>query len=275
MRLPTAVALVTGLTILAAASARAEEAQARRPLGIGETLPTFEAKDVDGRAFDLAKARAVTPEQALAAVAGVAKARGAADVTRETRLDAIPGLAKGAARDPEATQAFLGDVGRPFGLVADAAKATAWATLGDVAAWVEGAGKAPLLLVAWSSTCPTCKLYEERLVTMATATGARVYLLASNWNDEDAQIRTAVAERKIPFPVLLDRDQRVTDVLGGRKTPHVFAFDATNVLRYAGGIDSDPALQEEESKRATWLADALRALADGRSFDVLLTTPKG
>jgi thiol-disulfide isomerase/thioredoxin len=275
--LPRTFALaLLGVAVLLASPARGDDPTPGPSLEIGETLPAFQAPDLDGRVFDFGKARSAGAEEALAAVAEAAKACGATGVTRETALDAIPGLAKDGAADAEARRTFAGAVGRPFGLVPDPEKVAAWKTAGDAAAWVEGAAKAPIVFVAWSSGCPTCRMYEERLAAAASSTGSRVYLLACNWNDPDEAIRAAVTERKLPFPVLIDRDQKVTGVLGGRKTPHVFVLDATNTLRYAGAIDNDAALQGDPAKRAEWMKDALAALAEGRSsFDVLLTTPKG
>jgi len=276
-----------GAAVLLAAPARAQDAaptpkpaspQKPEPpaLRIGETCPAFQATDLDGRTFDLAKARSTRPDAALAGVAEAAKTCGATAVTRETTLDSIPGLVKDGSPDPEARLAFAANAGRPYGLLPDAAKVAEWKTAGDVATWLEGASKAPIVIVAWSSGCPTCKMYDERLAKAASSTGARVYLLACNWNDEDAAIRTAVTERKVPFPILIDRDQKVAGPLGARKTPHCFVLDGTNTLRYAGAIDSDAALQAEPEKRVPWLQDALAALAEGRSsFDVLVTTPKG
>ena len=60
--------------------------------------------------------------------------------------------------------------------------------------------------------------------------------------------------------VLLDRDAKVADLFGGRRTPHTFVLDDKSVLRYAGAVDSDAAGTEGAEKRANWLQDAL----DGR-----------
>jgi peroxiredoxin len=286
MRSRTFATALLGVAVFLAAPARAEDPAAPKPaaakkpeppaLRIGEQVPAFQATDIDGRVFDLAKARSASPDAALAAVAEAAKTLGTTSVTRETTLDSIKGLAKDGAPDPEARLAFATSAGRTWGLLPDPAKVAEWKTVGDVATWLEGSSKAPIVFVAWSSGCPTCKMYDERLATAASATGSRVYLFACNWNDEDAAIRAAVTERKVPFPILLDRDQKMAGALGARKTPHCFVLDESNTLRYAGAIDSDAALQAEPEKRVPWLQDALAALADGRSsFDVLVTTPKG
>ena len=80
--------------------------------------------------------------------------------------------------------AFVQAAGHPYGLIATAASTKDLKTLGDVVAWVQKAATAPIVFLCWSSGCPTCQLYEERLNEIFSTSGARLYLLASNYNDD-------------------------------------------------------------------------------------------
>jgi hypothetical protein len=102
-----------------------------------------------------------------------------------------------------------------------------------------------------------------------------MYLVASNATDAADDIKSYVETKELPFRVLLDGEQKLTDVFGGKRTPHVFVLDAKNVLRYAGTVDNDAPMTEPEEKRVAYLDLALGALAEGRLPEILMTTPVG
>lgn len=270
-----ALAIALASTLVTSPALHAGDAPAPKPLALAEVAPALEAKDLDGGAWRLADARLVTPEKALEDVLAAARKLGATDPKPTDEIGTSPAFRTGDAKDPAKVAALARAAGGPLGLVTDDATVAGWTTFADAAAWVAAGAKAPLALVCWSPACPTSRMYEQRLVEIATSTGARMILIASNATDSEEASRTRVADAKLPFRVLLDADQRVTDVLGGRKTPHVFVLDATGALRYAGGIDDDAASTKGADKRATWLRDALVSLTEGRAPNVLLTTPKG
>ncbi len=270
-----AVTIALASTFVTAPALHAGEAPAQKPLALSEVVPALEAKDLDGGAWRLADARLVTPETALEGVLAAARKLGATDPKATDEIGSSPAFKAGDAKDPAKVAALARAAGGPLGLVADEATVTGWKTFADAAAWVAAGAKAPLVLVCWSPACPTSKMYESRLVEVATRTGARMILIASNATDSEEASRARVAEVKLPFRVLVDADQRLTDMLGGRKTPHVFVLDATGALRYAGGIDDDAASTKEADKRVSWLRNAVVSLTEGRAPDVLLTTPKG
>ena len=131
------------------------------------------------------------------------------------------------------------------------------------------------MLFAWSSSCPTCTLYDERLREILATSGARAYAVAANHDDPLENIRATIAARELPYRILLDPEARIADVLGARTTPHAFVLDAKNVLRYSGSPDNDPALDGDASKRLPYLADALASVAEGRQVEIRMTHPKG
>jgi len=270
-----ALAIALAASMVAAPVLHAGEEPSRKSLALSEVAPALEAKDLDGGVWRLADARLVTPETALEGVLAAARKLGATEQKATDEIGTSPAFQAGDAKDPAKVAALARAVGGPLGLVADETTVAGWKTFADAAAWVVAGAKAPLVLVCWSPSCPTSKLYEPRLVEIAARTGARMVLIASNATDSVEASRARVTEVKLPFRVLVDADQRLTDVLGGRRTPHVFVLDATGALRYAGGIDDDSTSAKEEGNRATWLRDAVVSLTEGRAPNVLLTTPKG
>jgi hypothetical protein len=66
-----------------------------------------------------------------------------------------------------------------------------------------------------------------------------VKFLAINSNDQDAlpAVVAHARERKVPFPVLKDRDHQAADALGARRTPEAFLLDSDHIIRYRGRID--------------------------------------
>ena len=261
------------VAITAVGGSSALAADPRPPAyAIGAQVADFEATDTDGKAFSLAAARAVSAEQAHAAVLAAAKERGATDAAKPADpIDGLPGLKKGDALDADARLAFVRAVGRPYGLMPDAKAAVGFATLGDLEKWVADAAKAPIVLVFWSPKCPAVKLYRDRVDALFAETGARLYLVASNHTDALADLKAAADAEG--YRVLVDADARVADLFAAKRTPHAFVLDPKDVLRYSGAIDDDPTGQAGAT--ALWLKDAVVAARDGKATDVLMTAPKG
>ena len=280
MRCPLAVLALAALASVALAE---EPAAAPKPYAIGDTVADFTAKDVDGADVSLASLRDVTPEKALAAVTAAATAYGAKDAKASApppgAADPIDGLAgvKSAdgAVDPAKRVEFLKAAGKPFGLVAGKKTSEAVKTLGDVAKWIAGSGSAPLVLMVWSPKCPVVAMYGDRIADLFADTGARLVPIAPNVTDSDDEIRDFLATHAYPVRVLVDRDQKLTDLLGANHTPHSFLLDAKNTLRYAGTIDDDP-LGEKGDARQEWLKTAIDVVGSGHGkIRVLMTAPEG
>ena len=73
----------------------------------------------------------------------------------------------------------------------------------------------------------------------------------------------------------LDHEQKITDVLGGRRTPHAFVLDGKNALRYAGTVDNDAAQEKEEAARVSYLKNALESVKSASDVEILMTSPVG
>lgn len=246
-------------------------------LRIGEPLPAFEAVDLDGvplRSEDLRTA--LSPDAALALVNDAAKTLGAtAALAADTGLASVPALAADGAVDKAKVVALAGAAGRRLGLVADETVVGPWTKVADVVAWLQAAETAPVVLLCWSPKCPTSKAYEERIFAAVAKHRARLYALGCNATDAPEDMKGYVATKELPLRVLVDTAQKVTDALGGKRTPHAFVFDAKNVLRYAGTIDNDLAMAEPDEKRIPYFERALAALADGQLPEIWMTRPEG
>jgi hypothetical protein len=240
-------------------------------LAPGDVVPALECMDLDGKPFSLAAARAITPAEALEAVDAAAKASGATSpVKPEDTLEKVLG-----STDGEKRAAFANAAGKRFGLVATAASTSEWKTVGDVAKWIEASAQAPIVFLCWSPSCPTSKLYEDRIIATIATTGARLFVLGCNVTDPVDSMRGYAEGKGLPYRVLPDHEQKITDVLGGRRTPHAFVVDSKGVLRYAGAVDNDAKAELAPEKRRAYLEDAIVAVKDGKSVEVLLTTPVG
>ena len=104
---------------------------------------------------------------------------------------------------------------------------------------------------------------------------ALVRIASNQVGETDAEVKDYVEGSGFPYPVLLDREQLACNILGGKRTPHVFLLDAKNTLRYSGSIDDDPSAEKEATARAHWLEDAIKSVAESREVNVLMTSPKG
>ena len=127
-------------------------------------------------------------------------------------------------------------------------------------------GKVVVLLV-WSSSCPTSKAYGARLEQLGKrwSKGKKVVLLglAPSRGETAATIKAGKAKGKISFPVLLDGGGKIAKTLGAKVTPTAYVIDGKGVLRYAGRIDDDP--RGKKKSPTQHLLQAVDAVLAGRN----------
>jgi peroxiredoxin len=100
--------------------------------------------------------------------------------------------------------------------------------------------KKALVVVFIGNDCPIANLYFATLADLDRKyTDKGVKFLAINSNDQDAlpAVVAHARERKVPFPVLKDREHQAADTLGARRTPEAFLLDSDHIIRYRGRID--------------------------------------
>jgi hypothetical protein len=272
-RFPRALAL--GLVAAFAASADAAD-DAVKPYAIGDVVEGVVAKDVEGKEFSLATARATTAEKALEAVKAAAKAAGATDPKPEDPIDGLSSLKGEGGVDAAKRLEWVRALGHEHGLVPGEEAAGKMKTLADAAKWLEASATAPIVFMCWKSTCPTTQTYKDRIVSLFGAGTARLYVLEVDAKEDDATVKGYVSGNELGWRVLDDRQLKITARFGGRKTPHMFVLDAKNALRYAGAIDDQFHGKDRSAEDATpFLASALEAVAKGTAPWVQQTEPVG
>lgn len=136
---------------------------------------------------------------------------------------------------------------------------------------------AKLLMVVFTCNhCPTAQAYETRIKKLhADYHGKGVALVAISPNDDKAvrldelgysdvgdsleDMKFRAKQAKFEFPYLYDGEtQETSAAFGALATPHVFVFDASRKLRYAGRID-DNDIAEPKSHDARRALDELLA----------------
>ena len=79
-----------------------------------------------------------------------------------------------------------------------------------------------------------------------------------------------------PSAVLLDESGDMGRAYDARTTPHMYVIDEDGVLRFMGGIDSNPSADPADIPDATpYLANAARAVLAGNTPEPAVTRPYG
>ncbi len=136
--------------------------------------------------------------------------------------------------------------------------------------------KGVLVIVFTCNHCPIATAYEDRIIKFTKEFGYRADVVAINVNTDDLdrlpKMKERAAAKGFNFPYLYDESQASARNLGAFVTPHFFVFDKERKLVYKGAMDDD--LKVEDVK-ATYLADAVNAVAAGRAPATPFTFAQG
>ena len=129
--------------------------------------------------------------------------------------------------------------------------------------------------------CPYVRAWEDRMVEVQADYAPRgVQLVAINSNDavkypEDsfAKMKERAQEKKFNFPYLRDESQKVAKAYGAERTPEVFLFDKSGLLRYHGVIDDN--YDNPAAVKIMYLREALDAVLTGTLPRTTETKPVG
>lgn len=148
-------------------------------------------------------------------------------------------------------------------------------TLGKKHALADHKGGKAVVLLFIGVECPNVARYASRLSETARAFEPRgVAFLGVNPNA--LETKEAIAEHAratgLPFPVLVDRDQKLADALHVRSIPTAVVLKPSGEVAYRGAIDDhkDPQLVKRR-----WLRDAIEAVLAGKDPAVAETEQKG
>lgn len=128
-----------------------------------------------------------------------------------------------------------------------------------------------VVLTFWCTICTSCRGMEGRLEALhkANQEKAGVYALDANASGETAQkVLEFMKQKRFTFPVLMDTNASVTNLFGVGETTTTLIIGADGVLRYRGRFDDPRA-------KATYAADALGALLEGKPVAIKQTAPIG
>ena len=87
-------------------------------------------------------------------------------------------------------------------------------------------------------------------------------------------IRAHVKDTKVAYPIVIDRGNKLSDLFGGRTTPHCFVIDKKGVLVYAGALDDDPRADKGDAAQF-YVRDAIDAVLAGKDIKTKETKPYG
>src|SRR5258708_28912818 len=136
----------------------------------------------------------------------------------------------------------------------------------------EFAGSKILMVIFTANHCKTAQAYEQRIIQLVKdyrSRGVAIVAIAPNdpqavslselvysdLSDSFEELKIRAQETGFNFPYLYDGDsQKVSLAYGPVSTPHVFIFDQSRKLRYAGRIDN------AENINLATKPDALNAL---------------
>ena len=185
-------------------------------------------------------------------------------------------LAEGVGVTP--TQSYAADPAAPTALALGSTL-----PMGDVAmknvdgrelTLAKSAGGKGTLVVFICNHCPWVKGWQSRIAEVGNAALKQgVGVVAVNGNDpaaypedEFAVMVTRAKEVGYKFPYVVDATSDVARAFGATKTPEAFLFDARGVLVYHGAIDDNA--KDPKAVKSRWLADAVTAVASGKSVPV-------
>ncbi len=243
---------------------------------LDEKSPPIVMTDTAGRSFELHDCK-ISKKDAEGVVRAAAVKFGAAkDAKLDTKIADLKGVKdEDGDLDESRVKDLAVEAGGYFGLTATDESAAEFTTLGDLVTWITQANSAPILLLTWGPRCPTSRRLNDKIVELVATSKVRAFAVACNYKDTEEHYTEFLDAFEFNLRIFPDREQKVTDTLGGKTTPHFFLFDASGVLRYRGGLDNDPMGYMEDDERENHLADAIGAIKAGKDVAVKDTAPAG
>lgn len=142
--------------------------------------------------------------------------------------------------------------------------------------------KGQIVVLEWFNPgCPVVKTHYTANTmkdTMESFKGQKVTWLAINSGaagKEGAGLeanKTAKADWKMAYPVLLDESGTVGKAFGAKTTPHMFVIDAKGALVYAGAIDDG---SPSAPGKTNYVKQAVGELLKGETVSTSSTKPYG
>ena len=101
------------------------------------------------------------------------------------------------------------------------------------------AGKQGAVMVFWSGVCAHCVRYDDYFNSFTQAHAQLGFAaIASRYGETLQQMRNAVQQRLLRFPILLDQSGAVARQWHSQQTPRCYLINAEGKLCYRGAIDN-------------------------------------
>jgi peroxiredoxin len=116
-----------------------------------------------------------------------------------------------------------------------------------------------VVILFMSTICPYSNYYNDLIRDMAAEFGKRgVMFVGVNTGTLETvdEIKAHAEEHGHTFDIIKDPTGKIAELLDARRTPEVFLFDATGILRYHGRVASKLSSPD--------LKSAIEALLDGK-----------
>lgn len=126
-------------------------------------------------------------------------------------------------------------------------------------------GKNGTLLVFMSTKCPWVVAYAERIDQIAKdykSKGINVVGIYSNYTESEEEVKNHATN--FSFPMLIDKGNKIADVLGAERTPETYFLNNNNVLVFHGAIDNN---KDESLVKTPYLRNAIDATLEGKKVE--------
>jgi hypothetical protein len=148
---------------------------------------------------------------------------------------------------------------------------------GDEVRLSELRGERATVVVFWSNECAWTQRYDDRIRSVSSdLAGQGVAVVLVNPNDPIANPGEAVEAgrgRGYDMPYVMDRGSALARAFGATRTPHIYVFDASNVLVYVGTLDDSPGDAGNVQRR--YLRDAITSILEGGPIETAQTRAYG
>jgi peroxiredoxin len=124
------------------------------------------------------------------------------------------------------------------------------------------AGKMGAVVVFWSAICTHCLRYDEYFGSFTHRHPQLGFLaIASRFGETTAQRESAVNQRVLRFPILIDQSGQVARQWHSQQTPRCYLIDTDRRLLYRGAIDNFKHASDPEY--VAYLEPAIRSFLNG------------
>lgn len=138
-------------------------------------------------------------------------------------------------------------------------------------------GSLAVVVFFTSNECPYDNYYKTRIKQLIDLYPKVQFLLINSNDDPQESIeKMAIHFTDLNIPYLADKDQKVMELFGAKKTPEAFLLKPIGgkfVLLYSGAIDDNP--QVATDTKQNYLREAIEKVITGQQVDVITNRATG